>query len=64
MLRWLTRIFIYINDYRPEQAKEYASKMLGSKLITKQTGAAGRDCEKVSNYRVEFLLYISAVLNF
>ncbi|KAJ3344401.1 beta' subunit, partial [Kappamyces sp. JEL0680] len=32
----------------PAQAKEYASKMLGSKLITKQTGAAGRDCEKPS----------------
>ncbi|KAJ7630626.1 succinyl-CoA synthetase beta chain SSC-beta [Roridomyces roridus] len=31
----------------PEQAKEYASKMLGFKLITKQTGAAGRVCNAV-----------------
>ncbi|KZT74856.1 succinyl-CoA synthetase beta chain, SSC-beta [Daedalea quercina L-15889] len=31
----------------PEQAKEYATKMLGSKLITKQTGAAGRICNAV-----------------
>ncbi|KAL7421265.1 succinate--CoA ligase beta chain [Cryptotrichosporon argae] len=31
----------------PAQAKEYASKMLGAKLITKQTGAAGRLCNAV-----------------
>ncbi|KIM67073.1 hypothetical protein SCLCIDRAFT_108820 [Scleroderma citrinum Foug A] len=31
----------------PEQAKDYASKMIGSKLITKQTGAAGRVCNAV-----------------
>ncbi|KAJ7783427.1 succinyl-CoA synthetase beta chain SSC-beta [Mycena maculata] len=31
----------------PEQAKEYASKMIGSKLITKQTGAGGRICNAV-----------------
>ncbi|KAJ6519500.1 succinate-CoA ligase [Mycena sanguinolenta] len=31
----------------PEQAQEYASKMIGSKLITKQTGAAGRICNAV-----------------
>ncbi|ORX41153.1 hypothetical protein BD324DRAFT_613434 [Kockovaella imperatae] len=31
----------------PAQAKEYASKMLGQKLITKQTGAAGRICNTV-----------------
>lgn len=31
----------------PEQAKDYASKMLGAKLITKQTGAAGRVCNAV-----------------
>jgi len=29
------------------QAKEYASKMLGSSLITKQTGAGGRPCNAV-----------------
>jgi len=31
----------------PAQAKEFASKMLGAKLITKQTGAAGRECNAV-----------------
>ena len=31
----------------PSQAKEYASKMIGHKLITKQTGAAGRICNAV-----------------
>ncbi|EKM60854.1 uncharacterized protein PHACADRAFT_247047 [Phanerochaete carnosa HHB-10118-sp] len=31
----------------PEQAKELASKMLGAKLITKQTGAQGRICNTV-----------------
>ncbi|KAJ7042578.1 succinyl-CoA synthetase beta chain SSC-beta [Mycena alexandri] len=31
----------------PEQAQEYASKMIGAKLITKQTGAAGRICNAV-----------------
>ncbi len=32
---------------RPAQAKEYAEKMLGHKLITKQTGAGGRVCNAV-----------------
>ncbi|GAA96718.1 uncharacterized protein L969DRAFT_97070 [Mixia osmundae IAM 14324] len=31
----------------PEQAKEYASQMIGHKLITKQTGAAGRICNAI-----------------
>jgi succinyl-CoA synthetase beta subunit len=31
----------------PEQAQEYASKMIGSHLITKQTGAGGRICNAV-----------------
>ncbi|ODN99370.1 succinyl-CoA synthetase beta subunit [Cryptococcus wingfieldii CBS 7118] len=31
----------------PAQAKEYAEKMLGYKLITKQTGAGGRVCNAV-----------------
>ncbi|KZT43936.1 putative beta-succinyl CoA synthetase precursor [Sistotremastrum suecicum HHB10207 ss-3] len=31
----------------PEQAKEYAAKMIGHKLITKQTGAGGRICNAV-----------------
>lgn len=33
-----------------EQAKELAGKMIGSKLITKQTGAAGRICNAASDY--------------
>jgi len=41
-------ILLFINIYSPEQVKDYASKMLGHKLITKQTGAAGRDCNAVS----------------
>lgn len=31
----------------PAQAKEYAAQMLGKKLITKQTGEAGRICNAV-----------------
>ncbi|KIP11439.1 hypothetical protein PHLGIDRAFT_83498 [Phlebiopsis gigantea 11061_1 CR5-6] len=31
----------------PEQAKDFASKMLNAKLITKQTGSAGRICNTV-----------------
>ena len=33
--------------YSPEHAKELAKQMLGSKLITKQTGAGGRICNAV-----------------
>ena len=36
-----------LTGHSPEQAKELASKMLGAKLITKQTGAAGRICNAV-----------------
>ena len=32
----------------PEQAQEFAGKMIGAKLITKQTGAGGRLCNAVS----------------
>jgi hypothetical protein len=32
----------------PAQAAEYAGKMIGAHLITKQTGAAGRLCNAVS----------------
>ncbi len=32
---------------RAGQAREFASKMLGEHLITKQTGAEGRKCDKV-----------------
>ena len=34
----------------PEQAKDFASKMIGSKLITKQTGEKGRICNAVSYF--------------
>ncbi|EMD41660.1 succinyl-CoA synthetase beta chain SSC-beta [Gelatoporia subvermispora B] len=49
----------------PEQAKEYAGKMLGAKLITKQTGAAGRVCNAVmlAERRDPTHEYYVAVLN-
>ncbi|TEB12113.1 succinate-CoA ligase [Coprinellus micaceus] len=49
----------------PEQAKEFASKMIGSKLITKQTGAAGRVCNAVmlAERRQPAHEYYVAVLN-
>ena len=33
--------------YRPEEARELAEKMLGHKLVTKQTGADGKPCNAV-----------------
>ncbi|KAG2179685.1 hypothetical protein INT44_006533 [Umbelopsis vinacea] len=33
--------------YSPEEAKQMAEKMIGHKLITKQTGAAGKPCNSV-----------------
>ncbi|EIN13611.1 succinyl-CoA synthetase beta chain SSC-beta [Punctularia strigosozonata HHB-11173 SS5] len=49
----------------PEQAKDYASKMIGAKLITKQTGAAGRICNAVmlAERRQPKHEYYVAVLN-
>jgi len=49
----------------PEQAKDYAEKMLGSKLITKQTGAGGRVCNAVmlAERRDPSHEYYVAVLN-
>ncbi|KAI0076261.1 succinate-CoA ligase, partial [Panus rudis PR-1116 ss-1] len=49
----------------PEQAKDYASKMLGAKLITKQTGAGGRVCNAVmlAERRDPTHEYYIAVLN-
>lgn len=38
----------------PEEAREYATKMLGAKLITKQTGEKGRICNAVSEYQIPF----------
>ncbi|KAK7058292.1 succinate--CoA ligase beta chain [Paramarasmius palmivorus] len=49
----------------PEQAKELATKMIGSKLITKQTGAGGRICNAVmlAERREPSHEYYVAVLN-
>ncbi|KAG5730031.1 Succinyl-CoA ligase [GDP-forming] subunit beta, hydrogenosomal [Termitomyces sp. T112] len=49
----------------PAQAKEIASKMIGSSLITKQTGAAGRACNAVmlAERRQPAHEYYVAVLN-
>lgn len=38
---------ILTHIYSPEHAKELARQMIGSKLITKQTGAGGRICNAV-----------------
>ncbi|KAJ3510312.1 hypothetical protein NLJ89_g4752 [Agrocybe chaxingu] len=49
----------------PEQAKDFASKMIGSHLITKQTGAAGRICNAVmlAERRQPAHEYYVAILN-
>ncbi|KAF8758406.1 Succinate--CoA ligase [ADP-forming] subunit alpha, mitochondrial [Rhizoctonia solani] len=49
----------------PDEAKDLASKMIGSKLITKQTGAAGRICNAVmlAERRDPTHEYYVAVLN-
>jgi succinyl-CoA synthetase beta subunit len=49
----------------PEEAKDLASKMIGSHLITKQTGAAGRICNAVmlAERRDPSHEYYVAVLN-
>ncbi|KAF8591970.1 succinyl-CoA synthetase beta chain SSC-beta [Ramaria rubella] len=48
-----------------EQAQDYASKMIGSKLITKQTGAAGKPCNAVmlAERRTPSHEYYAAILN-
>lgn len=33
--------------FRPEEARDIASKMLGKSLVTKQTGLDGRICNEV-----------------
>ena len=38
----------YCCSFRPDEAKEMASRMLGKKLFTKQTGEQGRICNEVS----------------
>ena len=45
------RVRAHWRVYSPAQAKEFASKMIGSKLITKQTGAGGRVCNAVGSLR-------------
>ncbi|KAL4399565.1 succinate--CoA ligase beta chain [Malassezia pachydermatis] len=49
----------------PEEARDLASKMLGAKLITKQTGSQGRICNKVmiAEARKPAHEYYVAVLN-
>ncbi|KAK4049418.1 succinate--CoA ligase beta chain [Microbotryomycetes sp. JL201] len=49
----------------PEQAQQYASQMIGHKLITKQTGAAGRQCNAVmlAEQRKPTHEYYVAILN-
>ncbi|KDQ54751.1 hypothetical protein JAAARDRAFT_134807 [Jaapia argillacea MUCL 33604] len=49
----------------PEQAKDLAGKMIGAKLITKQTGAAGRICNTImlAERRTPEHEYYVAVLN-
>jgi len=49
----------------PEQAKEVAEKMIGARLITKQTGAGGRICNAVmlAERRLPAHEYYVAVLN-
>jgi len=51
--------------FSPEQAKDYAAKMIGSRLITKQTGAAGRICNAVmlAERREPAHEYYVAILN-
>lgn len=49
----------------PEEARDFASKMIGHKLITKQTGAGGRICNAVmlAELRAPAHEYYVAVLN-
>lgn len=55
--------YLICHVFSPEEAAEVARKMIGHKLITKQTGAAGRPCSKVFvvetvKYKREFYLAI------
>ncbi|CAD8132176.1 unnamed protein product [Paramecium pentaurelia] len=50
----------------PEDVRDYASKMLGNTLITKQTGSLGKKCEMVYVVERNFLrkeLYLSILLD-
>ena len=46
--------FFHICHLRPDEAKEMASRMLGKKLFTKQTGEQGRICNEVSSLHAVF----------
>ena len=39
--------YIITEGYSPQEAELIASQMIGSRLITKQTGSHGRPCNKV-----------------
>ena len=46
---WSRRTYdlVCVLTYSAEEARELAGKMIGNKLITKQTGAGGRLCNAV-----------------
>ncbi len=46
---------VHVNVKTPAEIEAMASKMLGQKLITKQTGAAGRICNKVCGSDVDYM---------
>lgn len=46
-------------DFRPEEAREMASRMLGKKLFTKQTGEQGRICNEVSELQQQSIITFS-----
>ncbi|KAF9243883.1 succinyl-CoA synthetase beta chain SSC-beta [Melanogaster broomeanus] len=56
---------VHLIDTSPEQAQDIARQMIGAKLITKQTGAAGRICNAVmlAERRDPAHEYYVAVLN-
>ena len=41
----MTRNVIF--SFRPDEVKSLVDQMIGYRLITKQTGAVGRPCDKV-----------------
>jgi uncharacterized protein (UPF0212 family) len=43
----ITIVDAVVGADRPEHARKYAEKMLGQRLITKQSGAEGLPCNKV-----------------
>lgn len=41
--------------YSPQEIKDYANQMIGSKLVTKQTGSKGKDCNLVYVCKREYV---------